>query len=54
MGSNNISNTIKLIFRKNVVFGQVCDGMDIIRDMAKRKMDSHDRPEIPMIIVDCG
>lgn len=39
---------------KNVVFGQVIDGMETVRKMAKVAVDKMDKPKIPIIILDCG
>lgn len=39
---------------KHVVFGQVIDGMKVIRKIAKVPVDMHDKPKIPITIVDCG
>ena len=39
---------------KNVVFGQVIDGMEIVRKMAKVPVDKEDKPRYPIIIIDCG
>eukprot|EP00828_Plagiopyla_frontata_P005567 TRINITY_DN12274_c0_g1_i2.p1 TRINITY_DN12274_c0_g1~~TRINITY_DN12274_c0_g1_i2.p1 ORF type:complete len:365 (-),score=86.21 TRINITY_DN12274_c0_g1_i2:132-1226(-) len=39
---------------KHVVFGQVCDGIDVLRDIGKVITDSNDRPKIQIMIVDCG
>ncbi len=39
---------------KHVVFGQVIEGMDIVRQMAKIPTDQNERPRIKIIIFDCG
>jgi cyclophilin family peptidyl-prolyl cis-trans isomerase len=39
---------------KHVVFGQVIQGMDVVRKLAKVQIDVEDRPKIPVIIVSCG
>jgi peptidyl-prolyl isomerase G (cyclophilin G) len=39
---------------KHVVFGQVIDGMDVLREMAKVPTDVQDKPRIPVHIFDCG
>lgn len=39
---------------KHVVFGQVIDGMEIVRKIAKVPIDKEDKPRIPVMIVDCG
>lgn len=39
---------------KHVVFGQVIDGMEIVRQISKVSIDKKDKPRIPVIIVDCG
>jgi cyclophilin family peptidyl-prolyl cis-trans isomerase len=39
---------------KHVVFGQVIDGMETVRKMAKVPVDKMDKPKIPIIILDCG
>lgn len=39
---------------KNVVFGQVIDGMETVRKMAKVAVDKMDKPKIPIIILDFG
>ncbi|MFD4926163.1 peptidylprolyl isomerase [Streptomyces goshikiensis] len=35
---------------KNVVFGKVLEGMNVVRKMAGQKTDSRDRPEKPIVI----
>jgi cyclophilin family peptidyl-prolyl cis-trans isomerase len=39
---------------KHVVFGQVIDGMEVVRKIAKVPIDKEDKPRVPVIIVDCG
>ena len=39
---------------KNVVFGQVIDGMDVVRTVGRVAVDINDRPKMPVIIVGCG
>ena len=39
---------------KHVVFGQVVEGMEIIRQIAKVPTDMTDRPRIPIHIFNCG
>jgi peptidyl-prolyl isomerase G (cyclophilin G) len=39
---------------KHVVFGQVVEGMQTIRDIAKVPTDMYEKPKIPVHIVDCG
>ena len=39
---------------KHVVFGQVIEGMDTIRQIAKVPTDMTDRPRIPVHIFNCG
>eukprot|EP00923_Selenidium_pygospionis_P006175 GHVN01010603.1.p1 GENE.GHVN01010603.1~~GHVN01010603.1.p1 ORF type:complete len:471 (+),score=90.36 GHVN01010603.1:923-2335(+) len=39
---------------KHVVFGQVCDGMDVIRAIEKIPVDGNDRPRVPIVVVGSG
>ena len=39
---------------KHVVFGQVIEGMEVVREISKVATDQHDKPRLPVIIVDCG
>ena len=39
---------------KQVVFGQVIKGMEVVRRIAKVALDMNDSPRIPITIVDCG
>jgi len=39
---------------KHVVFGQVIEGMETVRKLAKVPVDMNDKPKIPVVIVDCG
>eukprot|EP01016_Furgasonia_blochmanni_P006591 TRINITY_DN12641_c0_g1_i5.p1 TRINITY_DN12641_c0_g1~~TRINITY_DN12641_c0_g1_i5.p1 ORF type:complete len:354 (-),score=116.49 TRINITY_DN12641_c0_g1_i5:157-1218(-) len=39
---------------KHVVFGQVIEGMEVVRLISKTPVDMNDRPKIPIKIVDCG
>lgn len=39
---------------KNVVFGQVIDGMEIIRKISKVPIGKEDKPKYPIVIIDCG
>jgi peptidyl-prolyl isomerase G (cyclophilin G) len=39
---------------KNVVFGQLIEGMEVVRQMAKVPTDFNERPKIKIIIFDCG
>jgi len=46
-----ISNYIN---SKNIVFGKVIKGMEVVRSIAKQGTDQHDRPVLPIIIVNAG
>ncbi|KAJ3567319.1 hypothetical protein NP233_g6440 [Leucocoprinus birnbaumii] len=39
---------------RHVVFGKVIDGMDIVRKIENVKKGAQDRPEVDVIIADCG
>lgn len=39
---------------KHVVFGQVIEGMDVVREIAKVPTDVYDKPRIPVHIFSCG
>ncbi|KAM3141124.1 hypothetical protein pb186bvf_006729 [Paramecium bursaria] len=39
---------------KNVVFGQVIEGIEVIRMIGKVQVDMQDRPKIPVLIINCG
>jgi len=39
---------------KHIVFGQVVDGMDVIRAIGKVPIDKDERPRVPITIVGCG
>ena len=39
---------------KNVVFGQVINGMEIVREIGKVPTDVHERPKVKVLIFDCG
>jgi len=39
---------------KNIVFGQVVDGMDIVRQISKLPTDFNQRPKVKIYIFDCG
>lgn len=39
---------------KHVVFGQVVEGMDVIRQISKVPTDMYDKPRIPIHMFDCG
>ena len=39
---------------KHVVFGHVVEGMDVFRAIEDTKTGANDKPEIPVVIADCG
>jgi len=39
---------------KHTVFGQVVSGMDVVRRVEKQKVNSDDKPLLPVVIADCG
>ena len=39
---------------KNVVFGQIIEGINIIKEFNNIEIDNNDTPKIPIIIDDCG
>jgi len=43
-----------LLDGKNVAFGQVVDGMDVVRAISQVPVDKDDKPRVPIHIVSCG
>lgn len=39
---------------KHVAFGQLIDGIEVLRQIAKVSTDKKDKPRVPVIIVGCG
>jgi cyclophilin family peptidyl-prolyl cis-trans isomerase len=39
---------------KHVVFGQLIDGIEVLRQIAKVPVDNKDKPRVPVVIVGCG
>lgn len=39
---------------KHVVFGQVIDGMEIVKKISKVPIDKNNKPKYSVIIIDCG
>lgn len=39
---------------KHVVFGHVVEGMDIVRKMENVKTGASDKPDVDVVIADCG
>ncbi|CDI74221.1 hypothetical protein EPH_0031820 [Eimeria praecox] len=41
-------------FRKHVVFGEVVEGLELLDEAEEVPTDSSDKPEVPVVIEDCG
>jgi cyclophilin family peptidyl-prolyl cis-trans isomerase len=39
---------------KHVVFGRVVEGMDVVRTVENVKTGASDKPEVDVVIADCG
>lgn len=39
---------------KHVVFGEVAEGMDVVRKIEGVSIGANDRPEVDVVIADCG
>ncbi|XP_055685889.1 peptidyl-prolyl cis-trans isomerase 5 [Lutzomyia longipalpis] len=39
---------------RHVVFGKILEGMDIVRQIENTKTDGRDKPELDVVIADCG
>jgi cyclophilin family peptidyl-prolyl cis-trans isomerase len=54
MGKLKLSRSKLIYFRKHVVFGQVVDGLKVVKMIENISIGPNSKPTIPCVIAECG